>query len=198
MLDKIKKIIPVPDESIYKYTLFSAIFFVLSIILGYCLALFQPEETSKIFEQVMAQYSGLENFGPVTLFLLIFFNNVSITLGIMVLGVFFAFTPLLFVWVNGFIFGLAIPKITANLGIIAVISGISPHGIIEIPAALLSAGYGVWLGKKGYRALRYKEPLLAPIKEALKGYLHYILPLFFLAAAIEAFVTKFILDKIVN
>lgn len=197
MLDKIKKNIPVPDEAIYKYTFFLAVFFIFSIILGYYSALLQPEETSKIFEQVMVQYSGLENFGPVTLFLLIFFNNVSITLSIMILGVFFAFTPFLFVWVNGFIFGLAIPKLAANLGTIAVISGISPHGIVEIPAALLSAGYGVWLGRKGYRALRYREPLLLPIKEALKGYFQYILPLFFLAAAIEAFVTEFILNKFI-
>jgi len=198
MLDKIKKSIHVPDESIYKYTLFLASFFVLSVILGYYSALSQPEETSKIFEQVIAEYSGLENFGPVTLFLMIFFNNISITFIVMILGVFFAFAPFFFVWVNGFVFGLAMPQLTSSLGIVAVISGISPHGIVEIPAALLSAGYGVWLGKKGYRALRYKEPLLPSIKKAYKGYFHYILPLFFLAATIEAFVTKFILDKIVN
>ena len=198
ILNKLKKIVPVPDKIIYRYTLFLAVFFILSILLGVYAAHSQPEETAKIFEQLMAEYSGLSDAGPVTLFLLIFFNNIIITFIIMVLGIFFALAPIFFVWANGFVFGLSMPILSNDLGIIPVVLGLSPHGIIEIPAALLSAGYGVWLGKKGYRALRYKEPLLPSIKKALKGYLQYILPLFFLAACIEAFITKFILESIVT
>ncbi len=197
VLNKLGKIVPVPDKSIYRYTLFLAVFFILSILFGVYAAYSQPEETAKIFEQIMAEYSGLEGLGPVTLFLLIFFNNIIITFIIMLLGIFFALAPVFFVWANGFIFGLSIPVLSADLGIIAVILGLSPHGIIEIPAALLSAGYGMWLGKKGYRALRYKEPLLPSIKKAAEGYLQYILPLFFLAACIEAFITRYILEAIV-
>ena len=198
ILNKLKKIVPVPDRAIYRYTLFLAVFFILSILFGVHAAHSQPEETAKIFEQIMAEYSGLEDLGPVTLFLLIFFNNIIITFIIMLLGIFFALAPIFFVWANGFVFGLSIPILSADLGIMAVILGLSPHGIIEIPAALLSAGYGIWLGKKGYRALRYKEPLLPSIKKAAESYLQYILPLFFLAACIEAFITRYMLDKIVN
>ncbi len=198
ILNKLKKIVPVPDRAIYRYTLFLAVFFILSILFGVYATHSQPEETAKIFEQIMAEYSGLSDTGPVTLFLLIFFNNIIITFIIMLLGIFFALAPIFFVWANGFVFGIAIPTLSTNLGITVVMLGLFPHGIIEIPVALLSAGYGVWLGKKSYRALRYKEPLLPSIKKALKGYIQYILPLFFLASCIEAFVTKFMLDKIVS
>ena len=198
ILNKLEKIVPVPDKIIYRYTLFLAVFFILSILFGVYAAHSQPEETAKIFEQLMAEYSGLGDAGPVTLFLLIFFNNIIITFIIMLLGVFFALAPIFFVWANGFVFGLSIPILSADLGIIPVVLGLSPHGIIEIPAALLSAGYGMWLGKKGYRALRYKEPLLPSIKKAMGNYLQYILPLFFLAACIEAFITRFILESIIT
>ena len=197
ILNKLSKIVPVPDKSIYKYTLFLTLFFLFSIIMGYSATLSQPEEAAKIFEQLMTEYSDLKDLGPVTLFLLIFFNNIIITFTIMLLGIFFALAPIFFVWANGFVFGLSLPILSAELGIIPVVLGLSPHGIIEIPAALLSAGYGIWLGKKGYRALRYKEPLLPSIKKAAEGYFQYILPLFFLAACIEAFVTRYILDMIV-
>ena len=196
ILNKIKKIIPVPDKIIYNYTISLAVFFALSAFFGIYAAYTEPEETTKLFEQIMAEYSGLENMGPVTLFLLIFFNNIIITFMVMMLGIFFAITPIFFVWVNGFIFGLATPILSNNLGIITVILGILPHGIIEIPAALLSAGYGMWLGRCGYRALRYKEPLFPSIKKAYRGYVQYILPLFFIAAFIEAFFTKFIIELI--
>jgi stage II sporulation protein M len=197
ILNKLNKIVRVPDKSIYRYTLFLAIFFVFSMLLGFYATLSQPEETSYVFEQILAKYSELDSLGPITLFLLIFFNNIVITLVMMVSGILFALPPIVFVWANGFVFGIAMPIIGADLGFTTVILGILPHGIIEIPAALLSAGYGMWLGKKSYRALRYKEPLVPSIKKALEGYLQYILPLFFLAACIETFITKFILDAIV-
>ena len=198
ILDKIKKIIPVPDKSIYNYTWSLAVFFVLSVFFGIYTAYVEPEETAKLFEQIMTEYSELGEAGPVTLFLIIFFNNIIITFVMMMLGIFFSLTPIFFVWANGFIFGLAAPTLSSSLGIITVALGILPHGIIEIPAALLSAGYGIWLGKKSYRTLRYKEPLLPSIRQASRGYFQYILPLFFVAAFIEAFFTKFILDKIIN
>ena len=196
ILNKIKKIVPVPDKIIYKYTISLAVFFALSAFFGIYTAYTEPEETTKLFEQIMAEYSEFGEAGPVTLFLLIFFNNILITFIMMLLGLFFSIAPIFFVWVNGFIFGLATPTLSSNLGIITVTLGILPHGIIEIPAALLSAGYGMWLGKKSYRALRYKEPLFPSIKKAYKGYVQYILPLFFVAAFIEAFFTKFIIELI--
>ena len=165
--------------------------------MGFYAVLSQPEQTAQILEKVFSEYAELEDLGPITLFLLIFFNNIVITFVMMLLGTVFAISPIIFVWANGFMFGIILSIISAKIGSLTTLLGLLPHGIIEIPAALLAGGYGIWLGKKGYRALRYKEPLLRSIKIAMRGYVQYILPLFFVAACIEVFITQFILEAVI-
>ena len=91
----------------------------------------------------------------------------------------------------GFVFGIARQR---GISISRVMAGIVPHGILEIPAIILSSGYGLWLGYKFYRFLWKKEPFKIYFSYALKKYLYEILPLFFLAAIIETFITPLVLN----
>jgi stage II sporulation protein M len=62
-----------------------------------------------------------------------------------------------------------------------------PHGIIEIPALLFAASYGLWLGVTAVRRLRGKESTLLRfhIEHAFRRYFAVVFPLLIVAAAIE-------------
>ena len=62
-----------------------------------------------------------------------------------------------------------------------------PHGIFKIPALLISAAYGLWLGVMVVRRMRGKEstPLRFHIRHALRQFLAIVFPLLIVAAAIE-------------
>jgi len=68
-----------------------------------------------------------------------------------------------------------------------------PHGIIEIPMILISAGLGVRLGFFMYLSLKgEKKDMRYELLESLRLYMRIIMPLLFVSAVIETFVTPFI------
>jgi stage II sporulation protein M len=62
-----------------------------------------------------------------------------------------------------------------------------PHGVVEIPALLIAASYGLWIGVMVVRRMRGKESthLRVHIQHALRRYLVVVFPLLTVAAAIE-------------
>ncbi len=64
--------------------------------------------------------------------------------------------------------------------------GVAPC-VFEIPALLIAASYGLWLGVMGFRRMRGKEdtPLKFHIGYASRQYLAVVFPLLVIAAAIE-------------
>jgi stage II sporulation protein M len=64
-----------------------------------------------------------------------------------------------------------------------------PHGVLEIPAIILTAGYGLWLGVTFARRIRQRDMagFGDQIRHAIKIYFKVAFPLFILAAVIETF-----------
>ncbi len=62
-----------------------------------------------------------------------------------------------------------------------------PHGVFELPAPLIAASYGLWLGVTAVRRMRGKEstPLGIHIEHAFRRYLAVVFPLLVIAAGIE-------------
>ncbi len=62
-----------------------------------------------------------------------------------------------------------------------------PHGIIEVPALLIAASYGLWLGVAFIRRIRGREvtPIRFHIEHAFRRYFAVVLPLLIVAAGIE-------------
>jgi stage II sporulation protein M len=104
-----------------------------------------------------------------SLFWLIFWNNISKTLLIIVLGAFFGVLPLFFLLANGMILGYIGAISAQKESILYVLKAIVPHGIIEIPAIIFACAFGLRLGVLMMKALgafisptrsiRYKEEL---------------------------------------
>jgi len=112
-------------------------------------------------------------------------------------GTILAIFPLLCLLANGGILGALAFLSSQNLSLSVFLTGILPHGIIEISVLILSCSSGIKIGKKVItrvvkRRGRVKEELLL----SFDFFLRVLLPLLFLAAMIEVFIVPHIYFKI--
>jgi len=141
-------------------------------------------------------------------------NNAIKSLAVIVLGAVFCIFPLFFVAYNGQALGMVADLFSREKGILFVLAALLPHGIIEIPVILVSAGIGVRLGYLAYLSLRrgganfnqgllhvvrfyqekFKKDIMPEMKQGVGFYMRRLLPLLFLAAIIESNVTPLIVN----
>ena len=78
----------------------------------------------------------------------IFYNNVLKSVFMMFAGIVFAVLPVFFLVVNGMVIGFLFKVLSmANQDMVSfVVKGLLPHGIIEIPAILIAAAFGLRFG----------------------------------------------------
>ena len=168
--------------------------FIFSVAFGYVLAIRNTQEVKKIVGDSLSQFAGVKELNALMIFLFIFLNNAIKGFLIMAFGIALGIVALMFIFLNGelvgFVLGLAQ---FSKVGIVRIIVGIVPHGILEIPAIILSAGYGLWLGYRFFRLIWMKDQFKIYFSYALKKYFEVILPLFFVAALIETFVTPYVI-----
>jgi stage II sporulation protein M len=125
--------------------------------------------------------------------LVIFLNNAVKSLFAIVLGAGFGIIPIIFVGGNGIILGLIANEVSKQQGIVFVLAALVPHGIIEIPMILISAGLGLRLGYFMYLSLRgQKKDMRSELAGSLRLYMRLIMPLLFVSAMIETFITPVI------
>jgi stage II sporulation protein M len=153
-----------------------------------------------IFQNILGSSSFSLDF-PTTL--RIFENNLTVGSLIMFLGIFFGLLPLLSLSLNFFIVGfLAAAFIgTGTIGRVGIFFlSIFPHGIIELPAFLIAAAFGLKLGSFWFKPDR-SQSVWGNLKQSLKENLQ-ILPLlavfFFLAAVVEVFVSGRLVEWLVK
>ncbi len=123
--------------------------------------------------------------------LAIFLNNSVKTLAMILLGTFAGLAPLIFLLVNGYVLGLVFHASLESRGALAFLLAIAPHGVLELPAILLGTSIGLRLGATAIRRFLGKEekPGGGELARGLRFFAAVILPLLFVAALIEAFVT---------
>jgi stage II sporulation protein M len=75
-------------------------------------------------------------------------------------------------------------------GLLYLLAGILPHGIIELPTVLVSIGLGFRLGYLLILSiLGERVDLRGEMKTAVRILIRWIMPLLLIAAAIETFIT---------
>ena len=166
----------------------STLIFTMFIFIGY-----EAEAFSDVFEPLGEVFKSLARLNPYLLTLIIFLNNAIKMFIAIVLGVVVGIFPVVFISLNGLILGYAIRISLPELGMLGIVSLILPHGILELPAALLSTALGLLVGLEAIKKMMRKE---ASIKKALrygfKIYAKYVIPMLAIAAIIEVFVTPYI------
>lgn len=178
-------------SSIRYHVLLSFILFSTSLLLGYL----SPGITSFSFlEQFRELFGFTRDFSSIELLLFIFLNNSVKSFFVILLGTIFGFAPLAFITFNGFVIGFISYELTRYGGMMFIIAGFVPHGIVEIPVFILSTAIGFRMGHELVNRVRGEGNIRDEMIRGMHIYFSFILPLLFLAAVIEAFVTPAILS----
>jgi len=148
-----------------------------------------------LMEGFSARFAPLLAMAPIFIMLGIFLNNAFVSLLFLVLGLAFGVLPILFVAFNGYVVGVISHFVVQEKGLLFILLALLPHGIVELPMVFLSAGIGLRLGHQVFSALIGRPTeIKKEFKEGLRFYFHWIMPLLFLAAVVEAFITPLIIN----
>lgn len=138
--------------------------------------------------------SGVAKLNPIFLMLFIFINNSVKSFLAIVLGTLFGIAPALFLLFNGFIIGSLVLELMNVKGLGFILAALLPHGVIELPAVVLSSSIGLRVGYELVRSVRGRGTVKAELQRGVRFFVTRIFPFFLLAAVIEVFVTPFIVQ----
>ena len=85
---------------------------------------------------------------------------------------------------------IKVPRFASGeVGYVQAAKTVLPHGVLEIPAVILSAGYGLWLGVTFAKRIRRRDMVGFgnQVIHAIRMFFLVAFPLFILAALIETF-----------
>lgn len=183
---------------------FCLAFFVIMIVLNTMVFLNDPQMSQTYFNELQSLFNEkqfLDGSG-VELWFGIFFNNLLASAISILLGVIpFLFLPMFSLASNAIIIGLmgAVYQIN-GVGWMPFLIGILPHGVIEIPALILGITLGVHICLKLVKAIlrrSFKGELKQAVIGCMRIYILWMIPLFFIAAFIETFMTPILFNAVV-
>ncbi len=167
--------------------------FILSIIIGFFVSINNPGLPDRYAEMLKNSFGWIKDLSPIGMMLVIFVNNAVKSLLALVFGVVLGIPPIFFVAGNGIVLSILVDSVSRQQGTLFVLAATVPHGIIEIPMVLLSASIGLKLGYLMYQSLKgVKVDIKQEFNLGFRFYIRWILPLLFVAAMIETFVTPLI------
>jgi stage II sporulation protein M len=122
----------------------------------------------------------------------IFLNNALKALLVMVGGIALGILPVIFIFANGAAVGFVLYGSMESRGLLTALLAILPHGIFELPAILLATSMGLLLGRSSIKKLfgGGDVAIANELTLALKFFVRIVVPLLFIAALVEAFVTS--------
>ena len=184
--------------SLRKYITAITTVFIISMVIGVIASIRNPDFSMNYFESFKDSFSWITELNPLAIMAVIFLNNAVKSLMAFVLGIGLGVIPVVFVAGNGMILGMVADIVFREKGVVFVLAALLPHGIIEIPMILLSAGMGLKLGQSMYLSLRgERTDLKNELKQGFGFFMKWVMPLLFLAAVIETFVTPLIVNYFV-
>jgi stage II sporulation protein M len=172
------------DRAIKPYLLILALVFAASFLAGTVVPSPIRRQMTELFQAMAGDYRELSGG---MLFFNILAQNVTATLFVVIFGVIVGIIPAFVVGSNGFGLGVMYRQATEVSGFSKAALTVLPYGVFEIPALLVAASYGLWLGVMVVRRMRGKEgtPLKTHMEHAFRRYFAVVFPLLVVAAAIE-------------
>jgi len=172
------------DQAIKPYLLILALVFAASFLAGTFVPSPIRRQMTEMFQAMAGDYRELSGG---MLFFNILAQNVTATLFVVIFGVIVGIIPTFVVGSNGFGLGVMYRQASEVSGFSKAALTVLPYGVFEIPALLVAASYGLWLGVMVVRRMRGKEgtPLKTHMEHAFRRYFAVVFPLLVVAAAIE-------------
>ena len=173
-----------PERALKPYLFILASLFAVAFLAGIFAPFPARQQAAEIFQSATEFYRDLTGG---TLFFLILLNNTIASLLIILVGLIVGILPIISVGFNGFILGVLYRQTAGIAGYGKAALQVLPHGIFEIPALLIAASYGLWLGMIVLRRIRGMEStsIRSKVKHALQRYFAVVFPLLIVAAAVE-------------
>jgi stage II sporulation protein M len=172
------------DRTVRRYILILALIFAASFLAGTIAPSAIRRQMTEVFQGVVGNYRGLAGG---SLFFNILVQNVMATIFVILSGVLAGVIPTFAISSNGFGLGVLFRQASEASGYATAVLKVLPYGVFEIPALLIAASYGLWLGVMAVRKMRGKESTLLRIhiEHAFRRYFTVVFPLLVVAAAIE-------------
>jgi len=172
------------DRTIKPYILILTLIFAVSFLAGTLAPSSIRQQMTEVFQAVVGNYQGLAGG---MLFFNILVQNVMATIFVLISGVFGGVIPVFAIGSNGFGLGVLYHQAAEVAGTSKAALKVLPYGVFEIPALLIAASYGLWLGVTVLRKMRGKESTLlrVNIEHAFRRYFAVVFPLLIVAATIE-------------
>jgi stage II sporulation protein M len=172
------------DRTIKPYILILALIFAASFLAG----TFVPSPIRRqITEMFQAMAGDSRELSGGMLFFNILAQNMMATMFVVISGLIVGIIPTFAVGSNAFGLGVLYRQASEVSGYSEAALKVLPHGVFEIPALLIAASYGLWLGVMVVRRVRGKEdtPIRTRMEHAFRRYFAVVFPLLVVAAAIE-------------
>ena len=186
-----------------RYILLALILYAACLGIGVLFTHVMPTTSQNIVKIYAEQADSGDGGAPqanVQTFWYIFVHNAEIDSATVLLGCLLGFFPALVIVVNGILVSIVVVSAGAKAGILSVILVLLPHGIIEIPTQLISVGLGIKYGMQMIRkCLGAKDVGL--VRETLLNIgacIGVIIPLLFIAAFIETFISYYVAQALLH
>ena len=175
----------IPEEPVRWCIVFLTLLFAAAFLAGLLTTNPALQGITKTLVDMMK--SPVEEMAGGSFFLLLLVNNVFVSLLLMFLGIFGGVIPLLLVGANGFVTGMVYRHILESSGAKHAALDMIPQSVFGIPALLIVAAYGIWLGVGSIRRFRNKgeHTVRELVSIALQRYVTLVFPLLIAAAATE-------------
>ena len=178
-----------------------AVLFLISALLGVAACRAEPEIVNVIlgsFQGMMESAGVVDESGGISFLGLLVNNWLAMVMSLLYGFIPFLFLPVLAVISNAAIIGVILGACgMLGMPLPALLAGILPHGIFELPALFLAGALGFLLCRNVVRVLLRSpkaEPMLELLLNLLRALLLVVFPLVLCAAALEAYVTPLVMD----
>jgi stage II sporulation protein M len=155
--------------------------FCLFILIGFAAPIFFTNQINALIQEMML---GLEGLNTSETIAYIFFNNLQASFLAIIIGVLFGIFPIITSIFNGYLIGFVMRLAVEENGIF-ILWRLLPHGIFELPAIILSIGFGIKLGSNLFKKEKKWESIKKDFKESMRFFIFVIIPLLVIAGIIE-------------
>jgi len=172
------------DRTLKPYILILTLIFVVAFLAGTLAPSSTRQQMTDAFQVVADNYRGLAGG---KLFFTLLLHNVMATIFVLISGVIVGIIPTFAIGANGFVLGVVYRQTAEMVGYSKAALKVLPHGVFELPALLIAASYGLWLGVTVVRRMRGKVSTLLRIhiEHAFRRYFIVVFPFLIVAAGIE-------------
>ena len=179
-------------KRLYPYLKTSLVIFGSGIVIGLMALSHFPLLAQHFESSVVGFVKNFRGLSKLELAAAIFLNNTLKTVLAILLGSLFGIIPAVFLLGNGIALGVIFSLSAQTRGLWLSLLSIVPHGLLELPAVFLGTSIGLMVGSRVMKQF-FRPPettIGSELVQGLRFFITVILPLLFIAALVEAFLTS--------